>query len=67
MQHAWVKHTVTNISVIPDIDEEDKVTAIEDPDDVKAAEDNAVYGCNVCGVPLEGNSDTLCQGAPTDG
>lgn len=64
--HHWVKHTVTKVSVIPDLDEEDKVTAIEDPEDVQAAEDGALYGCDVCGVLLEGNADTMCEGPPSE-
>lgn len=65
--HKWVKLTKTPISLVPDIDEPDKVTAIEDPVDVQAAEEGAVYGCDLCGVPLEGNSDTLCGGSNGEG
>lgn len=60
MQHQWVKHTVTKVSAVPDFDDEDKIVVIEDPDDVRAAEDEAVYGCNRCGIPMPGNTDTLC-------
>lgn len=61
MHHQWVKHTMTRVSTLPDIDEPDKVVVIEDPADIAEGEDKAVYGCNVCGVPLEGNADTLCD------
>jgi hypothetical protein len=63
-QHTWVKHTLTKVSTLPDLDDDRQIVVIEDPNDVQAAEDNAVYGCDTCGVPLEGNSDTLCEGAP---
>lgn len=64
--HKWVKLTKTSVSTLPDLDEPDKVTVIEDPSDVEAAEENAVFGCDVCGVPLEGNTDTLCGGPSED-
>lgn len=60
--HTWVKHTMTSVSTLPDIDEPDKVVVIEDPADAAIAEEGAVYGCLRCGVPLEGNADTLCEG-----
>jgi hypothetical protein len=59
--HKWIKLTKTSVSTIPDIDEPEKVSVIEDPRDTVTAEENAVYGCDVCGVPLEGNADTLCD------
>jgi hypothetical protein len=61
-QHRWVKHTVTNVSTLPDLEDERQVVVIEDPADVQAAEDGAVYGCDRCGLPLEGNTDSLCEG-----
>lgn len=62
MQHRWVKHTVTKVSLLPDLNDDRQVVAIEDPADVQAAEDGAVYGCDVCGVPMEGNTDSMCEG-----
>jgi hypothetical protein len=64
--HQWVKLTQTKVSTIPDIDEPDKVTVVEDPEDVAEAEERAVFGCKICGVTLEGNSDTLCSGEESD-
>lgn len=60
--HKWVKLTKTNVSTLPDLDEPDKVVVIEDPADIEAAEEGAVFGCDRCGVPLEGNTDTYCEG-----
>lgn len=65
-QHQWVKLTQTDVSILPDIDEPEKVVVIEDPLDVQAAEDGAVFGCKICGVTLEGNADTLCEGESQD-
>lgn len=67
MQHHWVKHTITKVSTLPDPDNDNEIFVIEDPTDVATAEEGAVYGCDVCGVSMEGNTDTLCKGAPTDG
>jgi hypothetical protein len=61
VQHTWVKHTITKVSTLPDLDDDRQIVVIEDPDDVRAAEDDAVYGCDVCGIPMEGNTDTLCD------
>lgn len=61
LQHQWVKHTVTKVSTIPDFDDEAQVVVVEDPDDIQAAEEGAVFGCNRCGVTLEGNHDTPCK------
>ena len=64
LQHAWVKHTVTKVSTVPDLEDDNQVVVFEDPDDTQAAEEGAVFGCDRCGVPLEGNTDTICEGAP---
>jgi hypothetical protein len=64
-QHQWVKHTLTKVSTVPDLDDDAQIVVIEDPTDVASAEDAAVYGCNVCGMPMPGNTDTLCSGAST--
>jgi rubrerythrin len=64
--HKWVKHTITNVSAIPDLDEPEKVSIFEDPIDTAQGEAGAVYGCDVCGCPMEGNTDTLCPGAASE-
>jgi hypothetical protein len=61
LQHKWVKHTVTKVSALPDLDDDRQVVVIEDPDDVQAAEEGAVFGCDACGVKMEGNTDTTCN------
>lgn len=65
-QHQWVKHTITKVSLLPDLDDDRQVVAIEDAQDVQDAEDNAAYGCDVCGVAMEGNTDSLCTGPPSE-
>ncbi|MCA1807231.1 MAG: hypothetical protein LC687_05210 [Actinobacteria bacterium] len=54
--HNWVKHTVTQVSVISDPDEDDAVIAVSSPEQVEEAEEKAVFGCSRCGLPL--NPDT---------
>lgn len=63
-QHQWVKHTLTKVSTVPDLDDDRQIVVIEDPADIREGEDAAVYGCNVCGIPLPGNTDTMCPGPP---
>lgn len=65
-QHDWVKHTITRVSVLPDLDDDQKVVIIEDPEATQSAEEQAVYGCNNCGLPMAGNTDTLCEGELKD-
>ena len=63
-QHIWVKHTITPVSVISD---EGKPVVFVDPDQQTIAEDNAAYGCDVCGVPmLKIHINTECEGEPDD-
>lgn len=64
MQHTWVKHTITKVSALPDLDNDQQVVVIEDPLDVQIAEQEAVYGCDRCGVAMPGNTDTTCH--PTE-
>ncbi len=66
MHHQWVKHTVTPVSLLPDPDNDNEVFLIEDPQDIQLAEDQAVYGCHRCGLPMSGNTDTLCEGDPDE-
>lgn len=63
-QHQWVKHTITKVSTLPDPDNDNEIFVIEDPRDVESAEDEAVFGCDVCGLPMQGNTDSLCEGEP---
>ena len=66
MQHQWVKHTITPVSTLPDPENDNEIFVIEDPADVEQAEDQAVYGCNICGVSMPGNTDSLCPGPPEE-
>lgn len=61
-QHEWVKHTVTSVSVVPDPENDDQIVVLEDTREQSRAEEQAVYGCDRCGVPMSGNTDTLCDG-----
>lgn len=59
--HHWVKYTITPVEVVPDPEDDSAVVTWdsnpdEDPDEA--------YGCDLCGVSLEGNIDTLCPGPP---
>lgn len=65
-QHKWVKHTITKVSTLPDLDDDRQFVVIEDPQDVADAEEKAVYGCDVCGVAMVGNDDTVCPGPVTE-
>jgi hypothetical protein len=58
MHHRWVKLTQTDVALLPDPDNDNEVFAIEDRES-----ERETYGCKVCGVPLEGNTDSLCKGA----
>lgn len=60
-QHKWVKHTITPVSALPDLDDDRQIVVIENDDDIKEAEENAVFGCDRCGVQMEGNTDSLCD------
>lgn len=59
LEHHWVKHTITPVSVIPD-DEGNPVVFV-DPDQQIISEDEAAYGCDSCGVPMVGNLHTECS------
>lgn len=63
-QHIWVKHTITPVHVLQDDDGEPVV--IVDPDQIPIAEEAAVYGCDLCGVPLWGYVGSECEGEPLD-
>jgi hypothetical protein len=68
-QHVWVKHTITPVSTLPD--EGGEPVVFVDPMQQDLAEQDAVYGCQVCGQPMAGNYNTNCPGsdeeAPDDG
>lgn len=65
MQHRWVKHTITHVDTLPDPENDDEIYVIESQEDRERAEEEAVYGCDRCGLPMAGNTDTLCKGAPS--
>ena len=58
VHHTWVKLSQTDVALLPDPDNDNEVFAIEDPESQQDT-----YGCKRCGVPLEGNTDTLCEGS----
>jgi len=61
LQHSWVKYTRTPVSAVPDPDDDRSVVVIEELTPAQA-EDQAVFGCENCGVSMEGNTDSLCSG-----
>lgn len=63
--HQWVKYTRTPVSLLPDPDNDNEVFAIEGITP-EQADEQAVYGCERCGVSMEGNTDTLCSGPPNE-
>lgn len=58
-EHHWVKHTITPVSTL--IDNEGQPIVFVDPEQQTIAEDNAVYGCDRCGVPMAGYHGSLCD------
>ena len=58
--HSWVKYTRNPVSAVPDPDNDAEVFVIEELTP-EQAEEGAVYGCEACGVEMEGNTDTLCD------
>lgn len=60
MQHTWVKHTITPVQVLPDV--HGHPIRFVDPDQQALAEEDAAYGCQVCGAPMAGNYTTECKG-----
>lgn len=63
-QHTWVKHTITPVSAL--IDDDGTPVVFVDPDDQAISEDHAVYGCDVCGVVMDGHIGSKCEGEPYD-
>jgi hypothetical protein len=59
-EHIWVKHVITPVHVLED-DQGDRVVLV-DPDQQIISEDEAVYGCDRCGVPMiESTMHTECE------
>lgn len=58
-EHHWVMHTITPVSVLQDTSGEEVVFV--DPDQKQIAEDDAVYGCDRCGVVMTGNVGSACE------
>lgn len=60
VEHRFVKHVITEVAVLSN-DQGDPVVFV-DPHQQELAEDDAAYGCMVCGEPLAGNMNTECEG-----
>jgi hypothetical protein len=63
VKHTWVKHTIALVEVL---DDNGRPIVLVDPDQQALAEEDAVYGCQVCNEPLAGNFNTECKGADED-
>jgi hypothetical protein len=63
-EHVWVKHTITPVSVLQD--DQGEPVVLVDPDQQVISEDNAVYGCDRCGVAMVNNTNTECEDADDD-
>lgn len=64
--HVWVKYTRTQVDILPSFGEE-AFTAYTDPERVKQAEDDALFGCANCSEPLNDLTvNTPCEGANHD-
>ena len=60
--HAWVKHMVIPVKVISD-PVDGGIFAIVDPEDETAAEEEAVFGCEVCDTVLSPETSEMpCPG-----
>ncbi len=63
MRHQWVKHTITEVDVVADIEDEGAIVAFSSQDNNQAAEESAVFGCMRCQLPLNPHTaETACQG-----
>lgn len=60
-EHTWVKHVITPVEVIDGLNPEDPPVVLVDPDQQTISEDNAVYGCDRCGVPMAGHYGSRCE------
>lgn len=62
--HQWVKHIVVPVDVVADPTGDGGFYAFEDPDRLKQADLEAVYGCAACSEPLNGDTvGTTCLGS----
>lgn len=62
-QHAWVKHIIVPVEIVPSFEEGVEFIAFADPEVVAQAEDDAVFGCMDCDTPLSfETSQTGCTG-----
>jgi len=73
MQHSWVMHQITPVTVVTDsngrvmLDSDNMPVIVIDPDQVEVAEGSAVYGCQACGLSLpEAMQSPICQGEMED-
>lgn len=64
-QHQWIMHILCPVETLED-DEGDPVIIL-DPDKKQAAEQNAVYGCMACSVPMVDGFGTDCPGYDEEG
>lgn len=62
--HIWVKHTITQVEVLSDLEGEPVV--LVDPEQQALAEEDAAYGCQVCGRSMANNYNTECEGPEDD-
>jgi len=59
--HVWVKHTITPVHTLDNSSGEPVI--VVDPDQQVLAEENAVYGCMNCDLPLVPDTfHTECSG-----
>ena len=65
MQHTWVKHVITKVEVLEGLDGQPVVMV--DPEQERLAQEDAAYGCNVCGLSMANNFDTPCTGLTDEG
>jgi hypothetical protein len=64
LDHHWVKHTITPVHTVEGND--GRPVVFVDPDQQIIAEDNAVYGCDICGQAMVTVHDEPCAGVPAD-
>lgn len=64
IEHIWVKHVITPVSVLEG--SEGQPVVFVDPEQQEIAEDEAVYGCNRCLNPMVTHFGTKCKGEEDD-
>ena len=62
--HTWVKHTITQVEVLPD--DEGEPVVIVDPHQQVLGEEDAVYGCQVCELSFAEAFGHPCAGEPVE-